>query len=298
MVLDSIFNKELRLLNKTERALEKAEKFRIRGDNVNAIITINDILSDIKAQKEEIVDNKKDFSITLSKIAGFLNPLDKNKALETYQFSVEFDENNINARIGMALIFAESNKFVDALTVISKTETIEPKNRAVLETKAFIYEKMGEIDHFISVLELLISYYPDEFIFYDRILKYRPYDDKLYMKKAKMYYDKELYKESLISLQKVTEINSENSEAWFYTGMCRYKLNDLQNALPAFQNSLKIDKNNPETWLNIGLIYKKLDNPKNAIENFTEAIMLDPFSALTWYLKGDSYINLKQYDEA
>ncbi len=175
-------------------------------------------------------------------------------ALEQYPFSSEF-------MLKKAEILAEQNYLDEALEVLEHTEQLNPMDVGIALTRADILLFKGAHEAALKEIERGFSLAETS-------------DDKceLFLEKADVYEDKELYWEVIESLQSALEHEPENEEAlnrlWFAT-----EITEKYNESIAYHKTL-IDRTpyNHLAWFNLGHAYagkQMWDEAQDAFEYVT-----------------------------
>ena len=111
--------------------------------------------------------------------------------------------------------------------------------------------------------------------------------------------------EALKCLEKVTELNPKDVEAWYAKGEGHRVLGHTENAIICFGKVTKLNPKDGEAWGNMGSLFKDSGNTFEALECFEESIKcydktieLDPKVARHWYNKGLALDGLQKYEES
>lgn len=110
--------------------------------------------------------------------------------------------------------------------------------------------------------------------------------------------DKEEYNKAIKLLDKAISLNSDNSEGYFYRGVCYGQLRELPLALADFEKSVVIKPESEEGLYNIGYVYQQLEDYKTAIEYYNKAIEIAPLYTSAYVSRGNSRIKLGQKELA
>lgn len=109
--------------------------------------------------------------------------------------------------------------------------------------------------------------------------------------------DKEEFEKAIEFLNIAISLNPENSEGYFYRGICYGKLNIFTKALADFEKSILISPES-DSYYNIGYVYHRMKDYSNAIEYFNNAININPIYASAYVARGNSRIKLGQKELA
>jgi len=101
-------------------------------------------------------------------------------------------------------------------------------------------------------------------------------DEKLWLILSETQVANKLYKNALISLNKVQEINPRNSDAYILKGNIYLKTSKLQKAKNALETALKIKSNNYKAIFQLGNILLMEKNYAKAIKLFDQSLKIKP----------------------
>ena len=101
-------------------------------------------------------------------------------------------------------------------------------------------------------------------------------DEKLWLILSETQVANKLYKNALISLNKVQEINPRNSDAYILKGNIYLKTSKLQKAKNALETALKIESNNYKAIFQLGNILLMEKNYSEAIKLFDQSVKIKP----------------------
>ncbi len=298
MVFDSLLNKEVRLLKKSEKLYVKGEK-TLPKDSSQAHSLFLESLENIKANSGLIKDKKKDFSELLANLGDQLTSLDDFKNGEyALKMAINLDSKNINAYVFYARALKNRKNYDLALSTVDKAIAMNRKSKGAWETKAEIYEAMGDVDEALKIYLNLINLYPEELKYYEKYLKYKPNDEKILLKKGILLYDKGNFDSSANTLQTVVNINPNNKEAYLYLGAAYEKIEKYEEAINAFKKVISIDSEDKHAWVNLAVIYKKRGEYEDALKAVKEGIKIDPNDSNTWALRAEIEYDTENYDDA
>ena len=106
------------------------------------------------------------------------------------------------------------------------------------------------------------------------------------------------YDEAVKSLDKATDIDPKNSDAWYYKGLSFYNLQRYLEAVKSLDKATDIDPKNGDAWYYKGLSFYNLQRYLEAVKSLDKATDIDPKNRDAWYYKGLSFYNLQRYLEA
>ncbi len=298
MVLDSLFNKENRMLKKSTKLYERGEGL-LSKNNPQGMSYLVESFNTVKDSLPVIKERKNDFSSLLSKIGASLNKHgDFKRASECFKLSLQLNNKNVDAYVNYALAISSKKDFDHALTLVDKALSIDRKSKKGWEAKAEIYERMGDIDETLKIYQNLINLYPDEVGYYDKYLKHKPNDVDILFKKGVLLYNRKNFDGCIKIMRDVVDLSPHHKDAFVYLGAAYTKMNQLENAISSFKKALNIDPNDKPSWINLGVIYKKRGEYENALRCIKEAIKIDPNDPRAWYLKASVEYAMNDYETA
>ncbi len=298
MVLDSLFNKEVKAYKKANKLYEKGLK-TMQKNPPEGVAIVKQSLEEIKNSMQDIKDLSQKFSELLVKIGRTLYEKGEiSEASYAYENAIKLNSQNSSAYINYGLLLAYQKNYERGLILVEKALRINRKDATAWEAKAIIYEQMGDIDDALDIYRKLIKMYPDVLRYYDKYLEYRPHDVEILFKKATYLYKIKDYSGCIETLKNVISLNRDHRSAWVYMGAAYTKQNMFEEAIKSFKEALKLDPNDKASWVNLAIIYKKRGEYEDALRAIREAIKIDPSDAKIWYLQASIYMALENYNEA
>ncbi len=211
--------------------LKKVEKLYANGKNIvnlnpgQAREVLIEALNTVKSHIGIIKNKKADFSEILAIVGNLLCELnDYKNGYTALNMAINLNPKNIDALIYYAKALKNRKNYDLALSTVDKAIAMNRKSKGAWETKAEIYEAMGDVDEALKIYLNLINLYPDELKYYEKYLKYKPNDEKILLKKGILLYDKGNFDSSASTLQTVVNINPNNKEAYLYLGAAYEKI--------------------------------------------------------------------------
>jgi tetratricopeptide (TPR) repeat protein len=98
---------------------------------------------------------------------------------------------------------------------------------------------------------------------------------------------------AILSLNKVLEIDSNYSEAYYMRGQCFYGLDLPYDALNDFAMVIRLQPDNAKPYALRGVIYTDMKNYEAALREYNSAIILDSLNSRYFFSRGYSQLNLK-----
>jgi tetratricopeptide (TPR) repeat protein len=105
-------------------------------------------------------------------------------------------------------------------------------------------------------------------------------------------------KRAMVAYDRSCELNPENLQAHFNSGMIQHEEGMLYPALKSYERSLQIDPKQAKIWCNLGALQFQLGEFQKSVESFNRAVALRPDYARAWDNLAGSLCALDQLDEA
>jgi len=112
------------------------------------------------------------------------------------------------------------------------------------------------------------------------------------------YAGKEMWREAIEALTRVTELSPSFPGAYFQLGVCQRKLGDLPKALDAYAKNLELDPGNADGAYNSGLILFETNRIDEALARFQAGLAARPEDPDLHEMAGRCYINQAKFREA
>jgi tetratricopeptide (TPR) repeat protein len=105
-------------------------------------------------------------------------------------------------------------------------------------------------------------------------------------------------KRAMVAYDRACELNEDNLQAHFNSGMIQHEEGMLYPALKSYERSLEIDPQQAKIWCNLGALQFQLGEFQKSVESFNRAVGLKPDYARAWDNLAGSLCALDQLDEA
>ena len=119
-----------------------------------------------------------------------------------------------------------------------------------------------------------------------------------WLKEASTSYELGKYKEAKELFNKVVQNDPENSNAYYFIGMCELMEKEFQKAIENFSSCIRIDKKNPDAYNSRGIAYSYTGDLDFAISDFDRAIILDPNFTQAYLNRGSAFVSKKMSQQA
>ena len=105
------------------------------------------------------------------------------------------------------------------------------------------------------------------------------------------YAGKQMYREAIDALTKVTELSPKFAAAHFELGVCHQRLHDTPRALAAYEKGLEIDPSHADSAYNAGLILFDTNRIDDALARFEQGLVSKPRDPDLLEMAGRCYIH-------
>ncbi len=156
--------------------------------------------------------------------------------------------------------FIASNRYKDAIDLLTKAIDIEPDNEEIYLLRASAYE--------------LIEDYRNAVEDYKRASVFMGKESDVFYKAGMAYYKLKRYNEALEMTNQALELKKSNLEALQLKVLVLIELEDYFNALQAAEDAVKI-KSSAQNFYFQGLVSEKLKNERGAVFDYERALKKD-----------------------
>jgi tetratricopeptide (TPR) repeat protein len=132
-----------------------------------------------------------------------------------------------------------------------------------------------------------------------KILQVEPSNLPLYQTIGAIYLAKQSYNEALAAFQKVTQLDPNDADTYYYTALAYQKLGDVpkqqSSALEAVKRNTKFSG---ESYFILGDAEQKLKNYNEAVEAYRKSLLTKSDNAATYHNLSDIFRSQNRFDEA
>ncbi len=183
----------------------------------------------------------------------------------------------------------ETMQRVDVPDVVLVSQAKVQEIQALKETEAAVKDaaerlRQGDTDAAIAGLSGLLAKKPDDV-------------NALFLL-GLGYVRKQMHREALVPLTRVTELSPGFAGAWLELGVCQRKLGDAPAALAAYEKALELDPQNADAAYNAGLILFETDRVEQALVRFEQGLAVKPGDADLLDMAGRCYVHQQKWDLA
>ena len=201
---------------------------------------------------------------------------------EIYQLILE-NPNSEKGYYQLAQYHLDKNDPEQALKQINRAMKIAPKDANINFVKAMAYLGINKIEQGLPFLE--------------RTIELDSNHTEGLLELAYYYLAGKNYEPSLELINRAISLNMYMAKPYYLKGMWYEQQNQNELAISSYQTAVERDPNYYNAYLALGSIHNKMDNPL-AIQYFNSAISTWPESIEAWRLKGMSYYEHNQFEEA
>jgi tetratricopeptide (TPR) repeat protein len=180
-------------------------------------------------------------------------------------------------------VFLQLDNVAAAFSDMSKAIALDSTNLKYYFAIGDIYLKGGSADLAIDAFKTIIRLDPE--------------NEEVLIKLSKVYYYKKDYKNSMLQLSQVQELDKDNFETYFIRGMNFKEMGDTNRAFSSFQKAVQMKPEFYDGYMQLGLLTSKKSGLQ-AAQYFDNAIRIDSSNAEAYYGKAKFYQDHGQYAKA
>lgn len=153
------------------------------------------------------------------------------------------------------------------------------------------------VEGFINLAKthLALGNYPEAFTQAQKGLVIAPESAELNTICGQSSINKEEYNEALEFFNTAIASDSSLAVAYYYRGIAKANLGDLESSLADYKKAQELDANNPEYYESSVLVRTKMDDYGGIITDYNKIIALDPTNTEAFYQRGYFKLNLDDY---
>lgn len=203
--------------------------------------------------------------------------------LEQLNEAIIAQPNNPTVYINRANYFIDNGQFEDAKEDANRALKIDPNNAEVAYTKGLVLLKTGQVDLSLP--------------FFEHAAELDTNHARSYLKLAYIQLAVPDFDKSIAYINKALRINQYMAEPYWLKGKWYELQGKNELAASSYQTAIERNPDYYDAYLSQGILHDKLDNPI-ALQYFQSAIDLKPTSIEAWRLKGMSYKEHNDFNEA
>ena len=260
---------------------------------------------------EQIVKSFPDYE-SGQRILGdcYLKIKNYNKAIPAFQKALQIKNNNYFSYYGLALAYYNTGAYPDSISTLLEGESYahSPRDQYQLyHVRGSAYFNTRNFEATVSDLKKAISIQrgdPEDILqlgianyhlgrqleaktFLTQALALNPenldakrYLSRLHYQEAINAIDKQNFEKAISILQKHTDQNPQDGEAWFNLGLAHLFSENIQAAEYSLLKSVQLLPKNWEGYNRLGYVYEKSGNYRKALGNYQKAQDLNPNSQI------------------
>lgn len=228
-------------LNQALEILQKIE--HIEGLNVDVLLMLADIHSQLKNQDLAISYYKKVFQLTTG-------------------------DEKVEVAIDLAMELENQNKYDTAIQVLKEAMEEDYSNDLLIYELAHCYEKSGDFD---NAIVCFLNYIDEE-----------PYSYTTWYNLGNVYSKVKNYEKAIWAYEYVIAINDEFIPAVYNLANIFLEINQAEKALKQYLHCLDLDKEDPILYCSIGECLEELGEFEGAYNMFCKSTSLLPRMTDAW----------------
>lgn len=217
-------------------------------------------------------------------------------AFESYQRSLELDEEHEGTLLKLSQIELILKHYDLALEMVNKALKLNPMNASAYYLKGFIYLDGGDTATAVSSFQTAIEVDPEDYnsyvmlgkiwaeanaeyaeSYYDQALRIQPQSVEALYNKGLLFQNEEKYLDAFEIYDEIIAIDSSSYFAYYNKGyILLISDSSYTGAIEEFEKSLLYYPYYIQAFYNIGLCYENLDELEMAEENYKKALKIDP----------------------
>jgi tetratricopeptide (TPR) repeat protein len=225
-----------------------------------------------------------DASIFRGQGFAFLRLKRYEKALESFEKSIEIDPNSVEALVNQGVTFLNLNRDKD---------TIKGLERAISIDNECVSARLSIGNAFIN-----LERYTEALENSQKVINLNPGLINAWTIKGSALFGLDKYEEALESYQEAISLDPNSVDAWTNKGATLLHLHRYDEALGTSDQAIKIDPKGASAWMNRGSALLRLGRHAEALEEYQKAIELSPESIDAWINKGAALLSLGKHAEA
>lgn len=218
--------------------------------------------------------------INAGSIHFYLQNIDK--SIDYYTRASE-QETSFTIYLNLGNAYAELGNFDEAMKNYSKALKLEPKNAALFNAIALLYQDKKD--------------YVSANVFYDKAIAIEQ-NPETYLSKATVMMAMHVYKEAVNLLLKAISLDKTFVKAYICLANCYSSMKDFNNANKYFEICYEIMPSFYQAYVCHGISYSDERKIDKAIEKYQQAIGVNPNMPNAYILLGNIYVEQQKYKEA
>ena len=184
----------------------------------------------------------------------------------------------------LAVLYAQSERYDEALTHLDKAISTEPNEAALYNSKGNVFLRLNKYFDAAAQYQKAIELDSDYAVAYNNL--------------GKSYYEQEKLDQARAYYEKAIELNQNYSDAYYNLGILLAKLGEDKAAIDALNKTITLAPERASAYGMLAEVYMHEENYPKAIENYNLRIELQPEHTETYFSLGQAYLQNDQFDEA
>jgi predicted TPR repeat methyltransferase len=206
------------------------------------------------------------------------------KAISAYSRVIKKDHTNLEARHFLAMAYAQSEQYQQALDSLDKAIAIAPEQPSFYNSKANVLIRMQRTDEAIAALEHAIDCDPSYSTAHNTL--------------GRCYYTIEQLDEAKKHYQRAIELDKHFPQAHYNLALLFLHQEQLDEAIQELQTTLALDPKYAKAYGQLAETYMLQEHYSKAVDSLLQRMELQPQHADSYYTLGIAYLKQQQPEEA
>lgn len=194
------------------------------------------------------------------------------------------DPRQIDVLHGLAVLYAQSGKYDDALTTLDRAIKIDKALAPLYNSKGNVYLRLKKYNEAIK-----------------QYLKAIAYDDQYavaYNNLGNAYYAQDILDQACNQYKNAIRLMPHYSDAHFNLAILLAKLGEKKEAISHINKALELNPYRPSAYGQLAEIYLEDGEFEKAIENYKKRLDYEPEHTDSYFALGQAYLNNQNTDDA
>ena len=259
-----------------------SEYFLIKGTALNILGKKEEAHRAFDRAIQLAYDNKDEIVFKIG--FSYLNTRRYNLAIKYFSLAHEINPRNIAVINELALVYERVEKLEKSIEFYNKYLDIDPYDETIWFNLGMLYTSLEDFDRAISAYDFAIAISPDYL--------------SAYFSKANIMVSKNDYLNAVQTYEEIIYLDPENVQAYTYIGECYEKMSFFKRSIYYYRKAITVDKDFGDAWFGLGMAYFSLNEYARGLENFIIAKSIDPENPEYWFMLGEVYKKLNILDKS
>jgi tetratricopeptide (TPR) repeat protein/energy-coupling factor transporter ATP-binding protein EcfA2 len=206
------------------------------------------------------------------------------QALADLNRAVTLNPNDVTVYQLRGMVYGLLGQYDDALTEFDRALEIDPDNASVFELRGLVYHEIEQYD--LALVD------------YTRALELNPRNAGVFAKRGEVYKDLEDYEQAIDDLSQAIALNPSDSPYYYERAHTYTFTEQFDLALADLNRFLEIEPQSVRGYYLRANIHAQQDDNASAIADYTRVIDLNPDYLDAYYMRGQIYYFTGQYEDA